>query len=150
MTTISFSIIEREVTAEVPMRTPPGVAADVSPTTAFYDNMRLCQRSSASTTHLVQSDVSQIADLFDLAAGQLEGSEIPQVQMILSAIGLQLVAALDELLSQHLRVLDDLGSVRLEAGLGGLLQCHGDGSDGLYDHSLDMQHTSPKAARTLL
>jgi len=49
MMTISLVPIEREVTAAVPTRTPPGVAAEVSPTTAFLLSVMLARSQTFST-----------------------------------------------------------------------------------------------------
>ena len=80
---------------------------------------------------LVERDAGQVADLLDLGAGQPERAQVPQVEMVVRAVGLELVALLDEGVGDGARVVDDGDGVLLELGLGRLLERDGDAGDGL-------------------
>lgn len=88
----------REVKADVPTLTPPGVAAEVSPTTAFCASTinSYPTRGIVEMTHLVQSDVSQIANLLNLGTSQLERPQIPQVQVVVRSVRDHLVIVLHQ------------------------------------------------------
>lgn len=75
--------------------------------------------------------MDQVADFLDLGTGQADRTEIPKAEMVLRALGLELVALLDELIGECAAVLDDLRGVSLECGVSGLLECDGDTGDGL-------------------
>ena len=77
--------------------------------------------------------MSQITDLLDLAASQLERAQIPEVQVVVRAVGLELVVVLDELGRDRSRVGDDLRGVLFELGLSGLLERDGNAGDRLCE-----------------
>lgn len=99
---------------------------------------------------LVEGDVREVADLLNLGAGEAEGTEIPEDEVVVRARGLELVVVREEGLGDRLRVEgvsgggsedvrrrtyagvgDDLGGVVLE-GLGvDLLEGNSDTGDGL-------------------
>lgn len=80
---------------------------------------------------LVQGDVSGVTDLLDLGSGQTDRSEIPEDQVVLSSVGLELVAVLEENLGHGIGIGSDLLGVGLERWVGGLLEGDGDTGDGL-------------------
>jgi hypothetical protein len=80
---------------------------------------------------LVQGDVGGITDLFDLGSSQTKRSEIPEDEVVLCSIGLELVTVLEEDLSHGDGVGSDLLGVGLERWVGSLLEGDGDTGDGL-------------------
>jgi hypothetical protein len=103
---------------------------------------------------LVDGDVALVADLLDLGSGQAEGSEVPEDQVVVGTVSLELVVMAREDLGDGSGVGDDLLGVRLESGVSGLLQGDGDTGDGLrqekyhdYQHLLmkfDLHHFTPR------
>lgn len=82
-------------------------------------------------TDLVEGDVAQVADLLDLATGQLERAQVPKVKVVVGAVGLELVSVLDKNFTESPRVGNDLSCVGLESGVAGLLEGDGNTGDGL-------------------
>lgn len=81
---------------------------------------------------LVNGDVSFVTDLFNLGTGQAQGSQVPENQVVVGTVGLELVVVADQDLGDGPGVGDDLLGVSLEGGVGSLLQCDGDTGDGLW------------------
>lgn len=75
--------------------------------------------------------MNKIANLLNLAASQLEGTEIPQDEVVIGTAGLESVLVLDELRGQCLGIGNDLLGVGLEFGLGSEVEGCRDGCDGL-------------------
>ena len=75
--------------------------------------------------------MSGITDLFDLGSGQTKRSEIPEDEVVLCSIGLELVAVLEEDLGHGDGVGSDLLGVGLERWVGSLLKRNGDTGNGL-------------------
>lgn len=96
---------------------------------------------------LVQGDVGGITDLLDLGSGQTDRSEIPEDQVVLSSIGLELVAVLEEDLGHGICVGSDLLGVGLKRWVGGLLEGDGDTGDGLVSESAVVKSTLVSNAR---
>lgn len=84
-----------------------------------------------SQTDLVQSDVAQVTDLLELAAGQTQRSEIPEDKVVVRTVGLELVVVLSEGVGDGARVFNHLGGVGLEGWVCSLLECDGDTGNGL-------------------
>ena len=78
----------------------------------------------------------QIAELFQLAASQAQWSEIPQYQVVISPIGLQLVTVRDKLFTEGLRVCNNLLCIRFPCRLRSLKESSGDTRNGLDDKKL--------------
>ena len=64
-----------------------------------------------------------------LGAGEAERAKVPQHQVVLGALGGELVALADEKLREGLRVGADLLGVGLELGRGDLLELRGQAGD---------------------
>ena len=79
----------------------------------------------------VNGDPEEVAELFELAAIQLQRTEVPQYEMVIGSIRLQLVAVRNQFIGQCTGVGDDLFSVCLPGGLAGLQQSGSDTSDSL-------------------
>lgn len=77
---------------------------------------------------LVEGDRGHVADTLDLGTGQLVGAEIPEDQVVVRAIGDDLVSLLEQSGGKGLGVGNDLLGVQLELGAGSLLE--GDGNTG--------------------
>lgn len=75
--------------------------------------------------------MAKIADLLDLAAGELEWAQVPQVEVVVGAVGLQLVTELDEFSADSTRVGNNLSGVSLEGGVAGLLEGDSNAGNGL-------------------
>jgi hypothetical protein len=82
---------------------------------------------------LVDGDVGEVADLFDLGSGQTKRPEVPEDQVVVGSARLELVVrtVLHDGRGEGLGVLDDGGGVLLELRRGGLLEGDGDTGDGL-------------------
>ncbi len=80
---------------------------------------------------LVDRDADEVAELLELRAGEAERAQVPEDEVVVRARGLELVAALDELLAEGGRVRDDLLGVRLPGGLARLKEGSSDTGDGL-------------------
>lgn len=80
---------------------------------------------------LVEGDLGNVADALDLGAGELEGAKIPEDQVVVRTVGLDLVAVADQVGGKGLRVGNDLLGIELELGAGGLLEGNGDGGNGV-------------------
>jgi hypothetical protein len=87
--------------------------------------------SVTSDCVLVEGDVSHVEELLGLGAGEAEGSQVEQDQVVLCAVGDELVAELPQAVSKCHAVLLDLLLVGLKLRLLGLLQSHGESSDGV-------------------
>lgn len=75
--------------------------------------------------------MAEVAHLLDLAAGELEGTEIPKVEVVVGALGLELVAVLDEFGAESAGVGNDLSGVGLEGRVSSLLEGDSNTSNGL-------------------
>ena len=74
--------------------------------------MCLCLHDAMKSILLtVNRDADEIANLLDLAAGNTHWAQIPENEVVIRAIGLELVAFRDELFRQGLSVLNHLGGV---------------------------------------
>lgn len=80
---------------------------------------------------LVEGDVHGVTDLLDLGAGEADGAEIPEDEVVLCAVGLERVAVLEEDLSHGGGVGADSLGVVLEGGVGSLLEGNGDTGNGV-------------------
>lgn len=80
---------------------------------------------------LVEGDVSGVTDLLDLGSGKAKRSEIPEDQVVLGTVGLELVAVLKEDLGHGVGVGSDLLGVGFERGVGSLLEGNGNTGNGL-------------------
>ena len=76
--------------------------------------------------------MQEIADSGDLAASKLKRTEIPENEVVVRAVRLELVPVAGELGCEDAGVRNDLLCVFLELGLGGEFQGDGDGCDGLW------------------
>ena len=79
----------------------------------------------------VDGDADEVAQLLELAARQAERTQVPEHEVVVGALCLQLVAVPDELIAECLRVGDDLLRVRLPCRGGCLLERGCDASNGL-------------------
>ena len=79
----------------------------------------------------VDGDADEVAELLELAAGQAQRTEIPENQVVIGTLGLQLVATGNELLAESLRVGDDLLRVRLPCWLRRLKESSSDAGNGI-------------------
>ena len=77
----------------------------------------------------VEGDVGSLADLLDLAAGELVGADVPEEQVIVGTVGHQLVAELHHGGAESLGVLDDALGVIDELGGLDLLGLDGETGD---------------------
>lgn len=75
--------------------------------------------------------MQQVAHSGDLATSELERAKIPENEVVVRAVRLQLVAVARELGGEDAGVRDDLLRVYLEFRLCGEFQGDGDGGDGL-------------------
>jgi hypothetical protein len=75
--------------------------------------------------------VSLVTDLLDLASGQTQGPQVPEDQVVVGAICLELVVVARKDLGDGASVCDDLLGVGLESRVCGLLESNGDTGDGL-------------------
>jgi hypothetical protein len=89
------------------------------------------QRTVTGNGVLVEGDVSGVTDLLDLGTGQTKRAEIPEDQVVLCTVGLQLVTVLEEDLGHGIGVGADLLGVGLEGRVGSLLEGDGDTGNGL-------------------
>lgn len=80
---------------------------------------------------LVESDGGHVANTLDLGTGQLVGAEIPKDQVVVGAIGDDLVSLLEQGGGEGLGVGNDLLGVQLELGAGSLLEGDGNTGDGV-------------------
>lgn len=80
---------------------------------------------------LVDRDPDEIAELFELGAGEAERAKVPEDEVVVRAGGLELVTAGNELLAEGRGVRDDLLSVRLPGGLARLEESGSNAGDGL-------------------
>lgn len=80
---------------------------------------------------LVEGDLSHVTDALDLGAGELKGTEIPEDQVVVRTVGLDLVAVANQLGGKGLGVGNDLLGIELELGAGSLLEGDGNGSNGV-------------------
>jgi hypothetical protein len=124
--------MSRDVRAEVPRRIPPGVCADASPETEFSGKTLISFHiSKGNALPTVDGDPQQITDLLHLAASELKRAQVPEHEMVICAIGLQLVAMCRESGGEGLRIQDDLLGICAESGLGDLQESGGDGGNSL-------------------
>jgi hypothetical protein len=80
---------------------------------------------------LVEGNVSGVTDLLNLGSGETKRSEIPEDQVVLGTVGLELVAVLEEDLGHGVGVGSDLLGVGLERGVGSLLEGDSNTGNGL-------------------
>ena len=78
---------------------------------------------------LVDGNAQEIADLLDLGAGEAEGPQVPENEMVVRSVGLELVTLLNEGVAESLGVGDDLLGVCLELGGSNLEEGSGNRSD---------------------
>lgn len=71
------------------------------------------ERGREGEGRTVDGDADEIAELLELAARQAERAQVPEHKVVVSALRLQLVAGSDKLVTERLRVCDDLLRVRL-------------------------------------
>lgn len=80
---------------------------------------------------LVDGDVAFITNLFNLGTGQSQRSQVPEDQVVVGTVSLELVFVAGQDLGNGSSVGNDLLSVCLEGGVGSLLECNGDTGNGL-------------------
>lgn len=85
--------------------------------------------------HASIAQYGEYTHLLDLGAGEAERSEVPQDEVVVRALGLELVVALEQLRGDRLGVLDNLSRVLAEGGGGSLLERNSDTGDGLHQRS---------------
>lgn len=96
----------------------------------------------------VDGDAQEVADLLNLAARQAEGSEIPENEVVVGAVGLKLVAMANELISQSPCIGNDLLGILLPGRICNLLEGGGNGGDGLLVHQVSTARLSSLADDT--
>ena len=72
-----------------------------------------------------------VTDLLDLGSGQTQRTQVPEDQVVVGTISLELVFVAGQDLGDGSSVGNDLLSVCLEGGVGSLLECNGDTGNGL-------------------
>jgi len=80
---------------------------------------------------LVDGDVALVTDLLDLGSGQTQGSQVPENQVVVGTVSLELVLVAGQDLGDGSSVGNDLLGVNLEGGVGSLLEGNGDTGNGL-------------------
>jgi hypothetical protein len=83
----------------------------------------------------VDGDPDEVAQLLELRAGQLERAQVPEHEVVVRPVRLELVAVAHERLRERARVRDDLLRVRLPLGLRRLAQRDRDARDRLLMRS---------------
>ena len=86
----------------------------------------------------IDGDADEIAELLELAAGELERAKVPENEVVVGAARLELVVLTDEGLSERTGVADHLLSIRLPLGLASLMERSRNTGNGLPqpDHQL--------------
>jgi hypothetical protein len=72
-----------------------------------------------------------VTDLLDLGSGQTQRTQVPEDQVVVSSVGLELVFVTRQDLGDSSRVGNDLLGVSLESGVSGLLEGDSNTSNGL-------------------
>ena len=75
--------------------------------------------------------MGQVADLLDLGTSEAKRTEIPEDNVVVGSLGLELVIVLHEGGGELARVGNDSGSVLLEGRGVDLLESNGNGGNGL-------------------
>ena len=89
------------------------------------------QECNADAGRTVDSNANDIADLLDLAASETSRAQIPEDEMVVRAICLELVPVLHELFCHRLGVCDHLPGIGLPGRRASLLESGGDTCDRL-------------------
>lgn len=79
----------------------------------------------------VDGNTHEIAHFLNFAAGQAEGPEIPEHEMVISAASLQLIAVRNKSIGESSSIGDDLLGVGLPFGPRDLVKSSGDSSNSL-------------------
>lgn len=93
------------------------------------DTTGYLSRSVTRNGVLVHGDVSLVTNLLNLGTGKTERSEIPQDQVVVSSIGLELVVVREQNLGHSSGVGNNLLSVSLESRVSSLLEGNSDTGD---------------------